>query len=106
MCLIKFHTMKTYPCAELALCHEDVWETGDIAHRALSSVLDGREWLASPSHHFTSDLDVVTKRKIPTLTPRPVHSLFTTLEYPSSRTKWAEEGITREFSLYVFFRYC
>jgi hypothetical protein len=46
--------------------------TGGIAPHTLTWVLGGREWLASPSHHFTSDLEAVMKR-IPTLARRLVH---------------------------------
>jgi hypothetical protein len=37
---------------KLALCHEDVWETGGILPPFLTSVLGGGEWLASLSGYI------------------------------------------------------
>jgi hypothetical protein len=39
-----------------ALCHEDIWGSGDIAPLFLTSELDGGEWSASSPGCFSSEI--------------------------------------------------
>jgi hypothetical protein len=66
-----------------ALCHEDIWGSGDIARPFLTLALDGDEWSASRTGRFIPGKDPPA----PNGDPEPVWTLWRKMPCPCQESK-------------------